>query len=84
MDVFNFYMVSHDNLIKNIYEKQLIILPIRLGTLDFHEMTKDGELTEKAVDAIYQGKYVTKQQVQNGLKKDEDRKFYIKFEKRKK
>lgn len=32
------YVDSHDKLVSNLYKNDLINLPIRLGTLDFHLM----------------------------------------------
>lgn len=58
----------------------MIILPIRLGTLDFDKMVaKDNpkELSDLAKDGIYQGKYVIKEQIENDLNENGVRKFYI-------
>lgn len=35
LNVLELYVNSHDNLIRRIYEKELTLLPVRLGTLDF-------------------------------------------------
>ena len=61
----------------------MIILPVRLGTLDFDKMVKKKEkgkkkeLSELAKDGIYQGKYVIREQIENDLNKDGVRVFYI-------
>lgn len=55
------YVDSHDQLIINLYKKELIMLPIRLGTLDFHLMcVKDGDsdkLSNLTNDSIMQSYY---------------------------
>ena len=38
--ILNLYINSHDNLITKLYKKELIQMPIRYSTLDFHLMTK--------------------------------------------
>ena len=50
---------SHDNLIRNLYKEELTILPIRIATLDFHNLVKENQLTPASRDAIEQAKYVT-------------------------
>lgn len=37
------YIDSHDKLIAKIYQKELIMIPIRLGTVDFHLMCVPGQ-----------------------------------------
>lgn len=37
------YIDSHDKLITNLYKQELIMLPIRLGTVDFHRMCVPGQ-----------------------------------------
>lgn len=44
--VYNILTESNDNLIMQWYSDKLIRLPIRIGTLDFHEIT-DAKLTKK-------------------------------------
>jgi len=58
------YICSHDNLIMDIYKSEIVILPIRVGTIDFDKMTKEGPnnkalLSDIAQDAVEQAKYVT-------------------------
>lgn len=36
-------MNSHDKLIENHYKKEIIMLPTRLSTVDFHKMCEPGE-----------------------------------------
>lgn len=57
---FQLYMDSHDQLITNLYKKELIMLPIRLGTVDFHKMCLPNEdkLSEITNDSIMQSYFV--------------------------
>lgn len=57
---FQLYMDSHDRLITNLYKKELIMLPIRLGTVDFHKMCLPNEdkLSEITNDSIMQSYFV--------------------------
>ena len=52
------YVNSHDNLISEIYKKELAKLPIRVETLDFSLMSHNGKLTPISEDAIMQSEYV--------------------------
>lgn len=79
------YVNSHDNLIMDIYKKELVILPIRVGTIDFNKMTKQGPnnttlLSDVAQDAVEQAEYVTEEKLQN--ESSQNKHLFIKIEKK--
>lgn len=61
-------MDSHDQLIVNLYKKELIMLPIRLGTLDFHLMCQKVGDTDKlsnlSNDSIMQSYFAMLEKIQ--------------------
>lgn len=49
------YVLSHDNLILELYYNSVLRLPVRLGTLEFHKLGKKVEgqdltLSDKTID----------------------------------
>lgn len=74
-------MSSHDNLIMDIYEDELALLRIRLGTLDFAKMTnkEKTELSEVSKDAIRQAKYILKEKMEN--RENQNKVIYFRVEK---
>ena len=59
------YVNSHDNLIKSIYQDELAILPIHLGTVDFHKTVTGELLSKESEEAIEQAEYVVKEKLLN-------------------
>lgn len=56
-------MLSHDNLILELYYDSVLRLPVRLGTLEFHKLGKKVEgqdltVSDKTIDETY---YCTKE-----------------------
>lgn len=47
------YVNGEDNLTLQIYEKELLSLPIRLSTLDFHKFEKPGVLNDIIEENYY-------------------------------
>lgn len=66
--VYNILSESNDNLILQWYGNRLIRLPIRIGTLDFHEITEQritdkyhiNVLTEKSKETVERSYEITK------------------------
>jgi hypothetical protein len=63
------YVDSHDELIMNLYKKELILLPIRLGVVDFHKMCVPANgknaLGEKSNDSVMQSYFLMKEKIEN-------------------
>lgn len=73
LNTLKLYVNSHDELITNLYKSQLIKLPVRLGTVDFHKMcekvringeTKD-RLSKTCLDTIMQSYFAMREKIHN-------------------
>ena len=61
------YINSPDQLILKLYQKELIQLPIRLGTIDFHLMCVPGQdkLSNLSNDSIMQSYFAMTEKIRN-------------------
>lgn len=82
MKILDLYITSHENLIIDIYKDELVLLPIKLDTLDFALMTNKDctDFSELAKDAIQQARYVVKEKLEN--RENKDKVIYFRVERR--
>lgn len=64
MDVINSFIEGEDRLTLSIYYKELVSLPIRIGTLDFHRFDNPEVLASIVEETYY---YTTEKFCQNNI-----------------
>ena len=52
-NVLNNYVTSHDNLINELYSSEIILLPTRIGLLEYFRLTPSDRLNQLTLEQAY-------------------------------